>query len=72
MTRKSAHSPRSRTINGYVRSDAEPYELWIKKLDGRTRFVLLGIPKRDDESHNCDAMGCGFDHVILRGEATDE
>lgn len=33
-------------------------------FEGRMR-VTLGDPG-DDPDHNCDAMGCGQDHVILR------
>ena len=29
-------------------------------------FTRIGTPTSDDESHNCDAMGCGQNHVIQR------
>src|SRR5262249_55016914 len=28
---------------------------------------ILGAPDGDDEEHNCDANGCGQDHVLWRG-----
>lgn len=31
--------------------------------------VVLGSPPSDDEEHNCDANGCGQDHVLWRGKA---
>ncbi len=42
-------------------------EVWI--ADGQ--FIVLGLPlnEEDDNSpdaHNCDALGCGTDHVIYR------
>src|SRR5690349_16918545 len=33
--------------------------------DGRG-IVVLASPYTSDESHNCDAMGCGQDHVVYR------
>lgn len=34
-------------------------------------WVILGTPDNDDESHNCDAMGCcTFSHVIARVSKT--
>jgi hypothetical protein len=33
----------------------------------KTEFMVLGTPDEGDESHNCDAMGCGtFSHVLVR------
>ena len=30
-------------------------------------YIILGQPDSDDESHNCDAMGCGtMSHVLVR------
>lgn len=29
-------------------------------------FTRIGTPTSDDESHNCDAMGCGQNHVVQR------
>lgn len=29
-------------------------------------IVVLGSPDAEDESHNCDFMGCGKDHVLWR------
>ncbi len=34
------------------------------------RFVILGCPPstEDEETgHSCDAMGCGYEHVVFRG-----
>lgn len=29
--------------------------------------IVMGWPKEDDESHNCDVMGCGtLSHVLYR------
>lgn len=29
--------------------------------------IVMGCPEEDDESHNCDAMGCGsLSHVLYR------
>lgn len=33
----------------------------------RGETVVLGQPESDDEEHNCDANGCGQDHVLWRG-----
>ena len=38
--------------------------------DGK-EVVILGIPpdeesETEEDAHSCDAMGCGFDHVIAR------
>lgn len=30
------------------------------------QVVVLGQPAADDATHNCDAMGCGQDHVLQR------
>lgn len=35
----------------------------------KTEFMVFGEPEENDESHNCDAMGCGsFNHVLVRSE----
>ena len=39
---------------------------------GKGQVVVLGMPKSDDESHNCDAMGCGQDHVVYRARIVEE
>lgn len=28
--------------------------------------IVMGQPREDDHEHNCDAMGCGFSHVLYR------
>ncbi len=33
-------------------------------------IVVCGIPKEDDEEHNCDYMGCSSSHVLFRGFTT--
>jgi hypothetical protein len=60
--------------SGYVRIDlpADPprgaREAWHKASTGRT--VITGEPGDGDdaapeyEAHNCDEMGCGWDHVL--------
>jgi hypothetical protein len=36
-------------------------------------IVVVGQPDEDDESHNCDFMGCSsVEHVIYRAKVTDE
>jgi TATA-box binding protein (TBP) (component of TFIID and TFIIIB) len=36
------------------------------------KIVITGWPDEDDESHNCDAMGCSsVSHVIFRADYTD-
>lgn len=42
------------------------YEVWTSPQGD---VVLLGAPEPDDESHNCDANGCGQDHVLWRHAA---
>ena len=47
-----------------------------KEIEGVTEvfvsdeeIVITGIPDEDDESHNCDYMGCGsLSHVIFRAK----
>jgi len=42
------------------------YAVFIKG----NRLIVLGEPYSEDETHNCDEMGCGsLDHVIVRGSA---
>lgn len=44
-----------------------PQEVW---LSSSGEVVVLGVPRdRDgnDIEHNCDANGCGMDHVLWRG-----
>jgi len=32
-----------------------------------TEIIVCGYPNPDDESHNCDEMGCGsLNHVLYR------
>ena len=49
----------------------EPQELKSSKRIGVAylsekfcRIVVCGIPFDDDETHNCDEMGCGQEHVV--------
>jgi hypothetical protein len=28
--------------------------------------IILGQPEEEDESHDCDYMGCGWSHVLIR------
>ena len=39
------------------------------KEDGS--FVVTGYVEQDDENHNCDEMGCGWEHVIFRGTVSE-
>ena len=35
-------------------------------------IIVIGMPNSDDESHNCDEMGCGsLSHVIYRFDISD-
>lgn len=35
-------------------------------------IVITGFPKSDDETHNCDYMGCSsISHVIFRADITN-
>ena len=47
-----------------VQIDGRITELWVS---ARGEVVVLGSPASDDEKHNCDANGCGQDHVLWRG-----
>ena len=42
-------------------------EVW---LDDDGNLIVLGDPPEapEDMGHNCDAMGCGWCHVLLRAE----
>ncbi len=31
-----------------------------------TEIIITGHPEEDDETHHCDAMGCGQEHVLYR------
>lgn len=54
--------------NGFVkRNDAEVYI-----NESRNEIVITGTPNEDDESHNCDVMGCSsVRHVIFRSMYND-
>lgn len=60
-----------RVPTGWKRLD-HVSEVWVSP---NGTVAVLGSPPRDDEErpeeerHNCDAMGCGQSHVILRGKA---
>lgn len=60
-------------MKGYMLATARPYALYMSEgvIDGRRAVVILGVPHPDDASHNCDAMGCGQEHVILRCSVAD-
>ncbi len=36
-----------------------------------TSIILTGDPNNEDESHNCDAMGCLQEHVLYRLSLND-
>lgn len=47
----------------FERVDAEVYVSKVKR-----EIVVIGMPDEDDETHNCDHMGCSsVSHVIYRG-----
>lgn len=52
--------------NNWKRISGRVQSAW---LSPEGKFVLLGVPAKsdDDLAHNCDAMGCGQDHVLFRG-----
>ncbi len=55
--------------DGWKRIDGRVQSAW---LSPEGRIVLLGSPPNEEDRpegnrHNCDAMGCGQDHVIFRG-----
>ncbi len=37
-----------------------------------TQIIITGIPQEDDESHNCDAMGCRQEHVLYRFKIVED
>lgn len=46
------------------REDAKVY---ISELTNE--IIVTGMPDEEDETHNCDVMGCtSVNHVIFRGE----
>lgn len=53
--------------SGYTRIDAT---VWIGLKD----VVITGQPEESDDEetgHNCDAIGCGWDHVLYRIPLSD-
>ena len=36
-----------------------------------TQIVIVGDPEDEEDSHNCDAMGCGREHVLYRLKIED-
>lgn len=59
-----------KTPNGYTKQNVDVYAT----PDGR--FVVVGQPARGDDgdellSHSCDAMGCGQEHVLYRGQCDE-
>lgn len=42
-------------------------EVWLTE---KPEYVVTGQPLEDDDSHNCDQMGCGYQHVLWRSEVT--
>lgn len=55
---------KQRVPNGYELIDAEVY---INKT--KNEIVVVGSPDEDDETHNCDEMGCSsVSHVIFRSK----
>lgn len=73
LAAKDAEIERLRAVNANHNCEA----LLLKRTPAGTRLAYLttsgdvivtGIPPQDEdeESHSCDAMGCGWDHVIER------
>lgn len=40
----------------------------VEAYETEKEIIVLGRPKPDDDSHNCDALGCGSvgPHVLYR------
>jgi hypothetical protein len=38
----------------------------LNRYESDTEIIIIGQPNEDDDSHNCDQMGCGWDHVMQR------
>lgn len=51
-------------LSTWTKVDGLIAEVWFSP-DGA--IVITGLPRLEDEQHNCDAMGCGMDHVLFRG-----
>lgn len=49
-------------VSGYVSGGGTIHETYTNGVD----VVMLGDPGREDESHNCDEMGCLWNHVLVR------
>lgn len=39
----------------------------VECYETATEYIIIGTPESDDETHDCDAMGCGtLSHVMAR------
>lgn len=61
ITLKPLVAPQLKPELPYVKLDA------VLTRDGE--LVVFAWPDDEDESHNCDALGCGFSHVLWRDRA---
>jgi hypothetical protein len=56
-------------LNEWSQVRGRPYAVYLSPSG---EVVVLGVPRdkdgNEDESHNCDANGCGQDHVLWRGK----
>ena len=58
------------TPDGFVK--VAKAEVFVNRKTGS--LIILGEPPGEDRvedeetGHNCDAMGCGWDHVVIRGQ----
>jgi hypothetical protein len=66
-------------IRDFEQCDFQSIKVWDKYIPEGAKlveayetdkgFVIIGTPKSDDESHNCDEMGCStLSHVVARIE----
>lgn len=53
---------------GYTRTDlpADAPQGATGAFTNGPTLVILGYVEEEDETHSCDAMGCGCDHVLER------
>lgn len=59
----SPPAPSAEVVEAPVRPGYERVEAYM----GNGEIVVCGTPEPDDESHDCDAMGCStFSHVVYR------
>ena len=63
--------------NAFIVERERGEQVWSIEINDHSEVVVLGSPpdesEQDDENtHNCDAMGCGYVHVLFRGSIVSE